>query len=711
MNKKQLVLLALVAVLLGAFFVFDLGVYLKLETLRESRAELQAEYAAAPWRSVLVYCIVYVTVTALSLPGAAVMTLGGAAIFGFATTAIAVSFASTIGATLAFLLSRFMLKDWAQRRFAAQLVAVNRGVEKDGALYLFMLRLVPAFPFFVINLVMGLSLMRASTFFWVSQLGMLPGTLVFVNAGSQLGRIDSAAAMLSPSLIGAFVLLGMFPWLVRAISRRVADRRKLRPWPRPKVFETNLVVIGAGSGGLVAALIAAAVEAKVVLVERNKMGGDCLNTGCVPSKALIRSARLVADLAASSRLGIHVHDFDVDFAAVMRRVGEVVKTIEPHDSVQRFTSLGVECVHGEARILSPYRVRVGNREIVTRTIVIATGARPAIPPIPGLDQAPLLTSDNIWQRETRPGKLLVLGGGPIGVELAQALSRLGSEVSLVEMAPRLLPREDPEVSQLVAKALASSGVTLFLGHRAQAFSQHDGKRFLTVDVDGRQDQVQFEEVLVAIGRRAVTDGLGLEELGISTRPDGTVETNEYLQTDIPTVFACGDVAGPYQFTHTASHQAWYATINALFGGFRRFRADYSVIPMAVFCDPEVARVGINETQAVEQGVAFEITRYPLDELDRAIADDATEGFVKILTASGSDRILGATIVGSHAAEMLAELTMAMRYKLGLNKILSTVHVYPSFSEAAKFAAGSWKRAHAPATALRFARWLHRVRRG
>ncbi len=645
--------------------------------------------------------------TGLSIPGATVLTLVGGAIFGFAWGTVLVSFASSVGATLAFLLSRFVLRDWVQTRFGAQLRRINEGIEREGAFYLFTLRIVPAVPYFAINLAMGVTPIRAWTFYWVSQIGMLGATLVYVNAGTQLASIASPTGILSPQVIGALVLLGFFPLVAKRVVEAWQARRVYSRWPKPRKFDRNLIVIGAGSAGLVAAYIAAAVRAKVTLIEKHRMGGDCLNTGCVPSKALLRSARLVSEIRNSSSYGIRKASAEFDFADVMERVQRVVRSVEPHDSVERYTSLGVECIQGAARITSPWSVQVGGRTLTARAIVIAAGARPLVPPIPGIENIRVLTSDNLWDLRELPRRLVVLGGGPIGCELAQAFARFGSQVTQVEMLPRLLAREDPEASALIEARFREEGIDVRVGHRAVRF---EGKT-LVCESAGRESRIEFDELLCAVGRAANVTGYGLEELGLPLTPARTLQTNEYLQCLYPNIYACGDVAGPYQFTHTAAHQAWYASVNALFGRFRRFRADYSVIPWATFTDPEVARVGLSEAEAKERGIACEVTRYDLAELDRAIADEAARGFVKVLTVPGKDRILGATIAGEHAGEMIAEFVAAMKHGIGLDKVLGTIHVYPTLAEANKYAAGAWKKAHAPQGLLRKVERFHAWMRG
>jgi len=474
------------------------------------------------------------------------------------------------------------------------------------------------------------------------------------------------------------------------------------------------VVIGAGSAGLVASLIGAAVKAKVTLVEKHQMGGDCLNTGCVPSKALLRTAKILAQIRNSEKYGIKRASAEFDFADVMERVQRVVKTIEPHDSVARYTGLGVECLQGEARLISPWEVEITNGknekiQLTARSIVIATGARPFIPPIPGIEQMDCLTSENVWNIRVLPRRLVVLGGGPIGSELTQAFARLGARVTQVEMLPRILAREDPEISDLVMAKFRAEGVDVLVDHKARQFLVDNGQKVLICEHQGQDVRIEFDQLLCAVGRVARTEGFGLEKLGIPITRARTIETNEFLQTVYPNIYACGDVAGPYQFTHTAAHQAYYAAVNGLFGGFKRLRADYSVIPWATFTDPEVARVGLNETEAKQRNIPYEVSVYGLDDLDRAIADEEAHGLVKVLTVPGKDRILGVTIAGNHAGDLIAEFVAAMRHGFGLNKILGTIHIYPTLAEANKYAAGVWKKAHAPQGVLRqvekFQAWM------
>ncbi|GFD89504.1 pyridine nucleotide-disulfide oxidoreductase [Tenacibaculum sp. KUL152] len=715
---KKIALLAVIAAAITGFFYFDLNSYLTLEGMKGSLTTFQREIEANPVVSIGVFFAVYVAVTALSLPGAAILTLAAGALFGLAQGLVIVSFASSIGATLAFLVSRFILRDTVRNKFKDKLNKIDEGVEKQGAFYLFTLRLVPVFPFFLINLLMGLTSLKTWTFYWVSQVGMLAGTAVYVNAGTQLAQIDSLAGIVSPGLIFSFVLLGIFPWIAKAIVAVVNRRRVYKGYTKPKSFDRNLVVIGAGAGGLVTSYIAAAVKAKVTLVEAGEMGGDCLNYGCVPSKAIIKSAKVATQMRHADSYGLDAVTPTMSFKNVMARVHDVIAAIAPNDSVERYTNLGVDVVKGYAKIIDPWTVEIkkndgGIQTLTTKNIVVATGAAPFVPDLPGIKDSEYVTSDTLWakfaDKEDAPKKLIVLGGGPIGCELAQAFSRLGSDVTQVELAPRLMGREDADVAEYAESVLRESGVNVLTSHKALRFEHKDGVKVLIAEKEGHELAIEYDEVIVAVGRKARLTGFGLEDLGIQF--DRTIETDEYLQTLMPNIFAAGDVVGPYQFTHVAAHQAWYAAVNALFGTFKKFKVDYRVIPWTTFIDPEVARVGLNEREAKEQGIEVEVTRYEFAELDRAVAESARKGFIKVLTPPGKDKILGVTIVSEHAGDLLAEFVIAMKYDLGLNKILGTIHAYPTWAEGAKYAAGNWKRANAPEKLLNYVEKYHTWRRG
>lgn len=691
----KILLFMIIICLIWMFFLFDLEQYFSLSNLKNELTAFKEYYGQHKIVTMGIYMVIYILMAALSLPGAAVMTLAGGALFGIFYGILLVSFASTIGATLAFLFSRYMFKEWVQNRFSSKLAAINKGMDKEGGFYLFTLRIVPIFPFFVINLVMGLTTIKTFVFYIVSQVGMFPGTIVFVNAGTQLAKIESASGILSLNIILSFALLGIFPIVAKRFTDMVRQRKVFSKFSKPSTYDYNMVVIGAGSAGLVASLIAAAVKAKVALIEENKMGGDCLNTGCVPSKALIASAKLLSRAKRAEEFGLDRVAIDFDFAKVMERIQSIIKRIEPHDSAERFTGLGVDCIKGRAKIVSPFEVKIDDKILTTKNIIIATGAKPMIPGLPGLEKINYLTSDTIWDIRTLPEKFVVLGAGPIGCELAQAFSRLGSKVTLVQRGAQIMKKEDPDASGIIIDKFRSEGIDLRLNHPATAVEVLEGKKLLICEHERKEVRIEFDEILIALGRTPNVKGFGLEEMGVELTGSKHIETNDFLQTNFPNIYCSGDVHGRYQFTHTAAHEAWYSSVNALFGSFKKFRVNYGVIPWATYTDPEVAKVGLNETDARLAGIQYEVVKYGIDDLDRAIADSEDHGFVKVLTVPGKDRILGVTIVGNHAADVIAEFVLAMKHGIGLNKILGTIHIYPTMAEANKYAAGLWKKEHAP----------------
>ena len=715
---KKLFLVLIAAAAIGLFFHFNLHQLLTLEGLKGSMDQFSQYKEQSPLLVFGGFFLLYVVVTALSLPGAAILTLAAGALFGLVEGLLVASFASTVGATLAFLVSRYLLRDTIKQRFPERLGAIDAGVEKEGGFYLFTLRLVPVFPFFLINLLMGVTAIKAWTFYWVSQIGMLAGTFVFVNAGTQLAQIESLSGILSLDLILSFALLGVFPFIAKGILNVFKKRRVYKNYTKPKKFDRNMIVIGAGAGGLVTSYIAAAVKAKVTLIEAGEMGGDCLNYGCVPSKAVIKSAKIAEQIRHGEHYGLENMAPQFSFKKVMARVHKVIADITPHDSVERYTNLGVDVVKGYGKLLDPWTVEIklndgGTQTLTARTIVIATGARPFVPPLPGIEETGYVTSDTLWTKfaelEEAPKKLVVLGGGPIGSELAQSFARLGSNVTQIEMAERIMIKEDLEVSTFAHEVLIESGVNILTSHQALRCEARDGKKFIVVKHNDTEIDIEYDELLCAVGRSARLKGYGLEELGIET--NRTVITNEYLETLYPNIFAAGDIVGPYQFTHVAAHQGWYAAVNGLFGNLKKFKVDYRVIPWTTFIDPEVARVGLNEQDAIDKGIDYEITRFEFEELDRAITDSATKGFIKVITPKGKDKILGVTVVSEHAGDLIAEFVLAMKHGLGLNKILGTIHSYPTWAEGNKYAAGEWKRAHAPEKVLNMLEKYHAWRRG
>lgn len=709
---KKLLILVLIIIFVLGFYELG-GEWLLPETY-------QALYQDNPLKTQLAFFITYVLMAALSIPGAAIMTLVAGAIFGLAQGLLIVSFASSLGATLAFLMSRLLLKDWVQDKFSGYLKTINAGVKKEGSFYLFTLRLIPLVPFFAINLLMGLMPISAWRFYWVSQLGMLAGTAVYVNAGAELGQVIiseqslSLAGIMTPGLLIALLLLAIFPWFAKAIMAKLSANRALllrsNGRAKPKKFDDNLIVIGGGAAGLVSSIIGSAVKAKVTLIEQDKMGGDCLNTGCVPSKAIIHAAKIVHENRQGHEKGLLCGSpAAIDFQQIMKHVHGSIKAIEPHDSIERYEGLGVSCVIGQGKIISPWEVEIqhsdGRIEVRSAAnIIIATGGQPRIPPIPGLDQVSYYTSNTLWQIKTLPKRLVVLGAGPIGCELGQAFARLGSQVSMVDKGAFLMPREDDDVSQLVADAMKNEGVLFMSGRSIVRLSSTDDGHLAELD---NGEVIEFDALLLAIGRTGNTANLGLESVGLDVDSNGFLAVNEYLQTDCPTIYACGDVIGGYQFTHVSAHEAWFASVNSLFGRFKRFRADYRVIPWATFISPTVARVGLSTKDAKTKHIPFESTQYGLDDLDRAITDDAAMGFVRVLTVPGKDKILGVTIVGARADDLIAVFVIAMKHDLGLNKVLGTIHAYPTYMEANKFVAGQWKRKQVSAKLLAWLDCYHK----
>jgi len=712
---KKLLILVLIAGAIFGFYQLGGEQWLLPSTY-------QALYQDNPWLTAGIYFGVYVAVTALSIPGAALMTLIGGAVFGLWTGLLIISFASTIGATLAFLMSRTLLKDWVQKKFGQYLNTINQGMEKDGAFYLFTLRLIPVVPFFAINLLMGLMPISAMRFYWVSQLGMLAGTAVYVNAGAQLGELEelSLAGVMNPGLLGAFVLLGLFPWFAKGLLGKYQAQRNLKVRAngraKPAKFDDNLLVIGAGAAGLVSSIIGSATKAQVTLIEKHKMGGDCLNTGCVPSKAIIHAAKVVHESQKGLQSGLLKGNIEgIDFDKVLQHVHGSIKAIEPHDSVERYEGLGVNCIAGSGKLISPWEVEIetagGQKETRSAAnIIIATGGRPRVPDIPGLEEIEYYTSDSLWDIKKLPEQMIVLGAGPIGCELGQAFARLGSQVTMVDRGELPMPREDDDVAQLVLESMVADGVIHKAGRSIAELSKAavgtSAEGSYTAKLDNGEE-LAFDALLIAVGREANTHNLGLEALGISTDKNGFVEVDEYLQTDCPAIYACGDVIGGYQFTHVSAHEAWYASVNSLFGRFKRFKADYRVIPWATFTSPEVARVGLNEKDATANGIDYEVTQYGLDDLDRAITDDAATGFVRVLTVPGKDKILGATIVGPRADDLISSFVTGMKHGLGLNKVLGTIHAYPTYMEANKYVAGMWKKKQVSAKLLDWLGKYHR----
>lgn len=712
-KKKTIIFCIIILILVCIVFLqktTSLGNYFTLDYIKSQKESLVLAYENNRATFIIIFFCAYVLVAALSIPGAAIMTLLAGAIFGLLTGTVLVSFASTIGATCAFLLARWLFSDYLKKRFSNALDKVNKGIEKEGAFYLFALRLIPIFPFFLINILMGLTSMKIGTFYIVSQLGMLAGTIAYVNAGKEIAKIDSLKSILSPSLLAAFAIVGLLPLISKMILNILRRNKNLPKFPKPKKFDYNIIIIGAGSAGLVASYISSLLKAKVALIEKNEMGGDCLNTGCVPSKALIRVAKIFNDIKRSQKFGIHQITIDYDFAQIMEHIQEIIHKVAPHDSIERYTALGVDCYQGEAKILSPYLIQINNQTFSTKNIIIATGGTPIIPNIEGIHAVNPLTTDTIWNIREQPKHLIIIGGGPVSCELSQCFARIGTKVTIIQHDDTLLKKEDSEVGSFILKTLQEEGITIFTKTQPKRFETKNGQKILEILENGQIKTLIFDELLVATGRKPNLTGFGLENIGIEFSKNSKIELSEALQTNFPNIFICGDAAGSYQFTHFAAHQAWYASINALFHPLWKFKVDTRLIPWCTFTDPEVAHVGLNEKQAKEKNIPFEITTYPIDDLDRAITDVENRGFIKVLTVPNKDKILGVTIVATHASDIILEFIQAMKYNIGLNKILNTIHIYPTLGEANKYVAGNWKKQHVCQKALKILEKFHTFRR-
>tara|TARA_R110002049_G_scaffold252264_1_gene426929 strand:+ start:63065 stop:65191 length:2127 start_codon:yes stop_codon:yes gene_type:complete len=687
--KRIIIFLVIIASIIFAAVIFDVSNYLTFTELKERQAELQSLVSNNAFTAAALFFFVYVIATSISIPGAFVFTLAGGALFGFIQGVILVSFASTIGALFAYLVARYFLHDFVQNKFSDRLKLINRKVDKEGAFYLLFLRLVPVFPFFLVNLVMALTTIRAFTFYWVSQLGMLPATLIYVNAGTQIAKISSPGDITSPSVIFALVLLGILPFITKGIMSALKVRRIYKNFSKPDSFDYNTVVLGGGSAGLVAAYTTSTLQGKVALVEKQQMGGDCLNTGCVPSKSILRSAKFIADIKNFASYGLSSANYELEFKNIMTRVHDKIATIEPKDSVTRYTELGVHCEQGNAVVVSPWQVKVNDRILSTKNIIIATGATPAVPGITGLDKIPYFTTDTIWSLTELPEELLIIGAGPIGCELGQAFARLGSQVTIVNNQASILPNEDDEAAKLVATSLARDNITLLNNFISDKFINDFDHYSLIGSHNDKAATICFSHLLIATGRKPSTDGLA--KLNLETDDHGRIITNDTLQTMYPNVYACGDVTSSMQYTHAASHQAWYAAFNALFHPVKKFKCTLENIPRAVFTDPEITSLGYGEKQLTEKNIDYKVTTFPMEDIDRAITDNATTGFIKVFTPANNDRILGVCIVGEHASELIAEFVLAKTNGLGLNKILKTVHIYPTRSEINRMVAGKWRR--------------------
>jgi len=702
-RNKTFILLFLISIT-SIIYYYALDEHLSFSSLKNNQQAILAHVQDNFWQSALIYFVTYILVATLSIPGATVLTLAGGAIFGFSIGLIMVSFASTIGASLAFLGSRYFFKSWIQKKYSHRLYSINQELKTRGIFYLFVLRLTPIFPFFIINLLFGLTNIKTTTFFWVSQIGMLAGTIVFVNAGTQLSQLESMQEILSFQIIGSFVLLALLPIISKLIIKLIQHHIIYKKFTKPKKFDNNLIIIGAGAGGLVSAYIGSTLKAKVTLIEDNKMGGDCLNSGCVPSKTLIKLSQLLWQIKLAPHVGIKVNSPEIEFSEIMQQVQNSVKSIAPNDSIERYTKLGVNVITGKATIKTPYEVMVNGKTLTTKNIIIATGASPTVPKIPGINDIKYLTSDNIWNLKTLPKQMLILGGGVMGCEFAQAFSRLGSKVTIIEKNRTLLDESDFEVAAAIQQKFKQEGIKVICNAQIKQIRNTENTKELICVQKNQTLSLEFDEILLAIGRTANISGFGIEEMAIETQ--GSIVTDKFMATNYPNIFAVGDVTGKNQLTNVAAEHAWHATVNALLGFAKKFKYNAEIIPTTIFCSPEIAQVGLNEKIAIQKNIAYEVTNYNLKNSDRAICENKAFGWIKILTIPKKDTILGVTIVGAQAGEMLPEFVIAMKHNLGLNKILGTIHAYPTWSEANKHAAGNWRKQNTSPKILKLLEKLH-----
>jgi len=691
--KRIIVFLLIIAAIFFMADWFDLSKHLTLSQLKHHQLYLHSLVQDFPVQSVVIYFIAYIVMAGLALPGALIFTLAGGALFGLATGVILASFASTLGALASFLVARFFLHDFVQTRYQQRLTVINQKIQQQGATYLLFLRLVPAFPFFMVNLLMALTPISARTYYIVSQIGMLPATFIFVNAGTELAKISSVDDILSIPLLLSLLLLACLPFISKQLAKRVSCWRLYKSWQRPKKFDYHTIVIGGGAAGLVAAYTTQTLQGKVALIEKHQMGGDCLNTGCVPSKSILRTAKFIHDIGQHSNYGVQQAEFKLQFQQVMQRVREKISTIAPKDSIKRYNDMGVDCFQAHAQLLSPWQVEAVSKNskitISAKNIILAGGATPNVPTIPGLENINYYTSDNIWHLDHLPEKLLIIGAGPIGCELGQAFVRLGAKVTIINRNERILTNEDPQAAHALQYALQQDGVKILNNFNPLRIDDNSKNFSLMGEQHNEILHIAFSHCLIATGRKPSL--LGCEALDIETNSHGQVITNDKQQTNYPNIYACGDITSPLQYTHSASHQAWYAAFNALFRPFKQFNCQLNHIPRAIYTDPEVASLGISEQQAIQKNIPHEISYFAMDDVDRAITDEATTGFIKVITRRNNDKILGVCIVGEHSSELIAEFVLAKTHNLGLNKILQTVHLYPTRGEINRLVAGQWRQ--------------------
>ncbi len=689
---KKVGLIVLIIVCVIAYYRLDGNQYLNLENIKLHHQELLSAYQQNPFSFSLFYFFVYVVLVALSFPGATVLSLAGGYIFGFIKGLLIINWASTIGASVAFLMARFFFKDFLQRKFHHTFLKINQGMDREGNQYLLTLRLIPIFPFFLINILMGLTNISFWRFFIVSLIGMLPGTAVYVWAGTTLQNVNSVSDIFTSKMITIFFLVGLIPIIQSKFLIYLKQRKNYLKFSKPKKFDYNLIVIGGGAAGLVNAYIAANLKAKVLLVEESNMGGECLNYGCVPSKALI-------SLSNTKKYS------KTNFAELKNEISNIIQSIAPHDSIDRYSNMGVDCEKGKANLISPFEIQINGKTFSGKKIVIATGAKPFYPTIDGLDKNKVFDYESVWKLEKLPDHLVIIGGGAIGCELALAFSKLGSKVSIIEQNA-VLASEDRDMVNHVLTGLRTSTINIFENCKIISVNHDENK--IIFENENKITEIHFEHLLLACGKVGNTEAIS-SNLNFDLDSRNYIVVNEYLETvKYRNIYACGDVNGLKQLTNAASHQAWYTSINALFGTWKKFRIEHDFIPHAVFIEPELARVGLNELDAKRKSIEYDLYLFDASDLDRNLIERNKLGKIKVLTIKNTDQILGVTIVGEAASEILAEFVLAMKYHLGLNKVLATSHIYPSFSEQNKYVAGVWKKNSVPKYIYKILKKYHQI---
>ncbi len=663
----------------------------------------------------------YAVLTVAMIPGSA-LTIGSGLIFGFWKGFAVVTVGANLGALGAFLLARTLFRERAEALARGQKTfrAVDSAIAREGFRIVLLLRLSPVFPFTVLNVLLGVTGISAASYVLANLIGMLPGTLMFVYLGT-LGEAAAGTQSLGQTVLRIVGLAAtvVVTVVITRIARRALKAASLDGGANPGVAPEaapvgagaktipgdaydqallasvkptahvnpipqdryNLVVIGAGTAGLVTAAGGAGLGAKVALIEKHMFGGDCLNVGCVPSKGIIRAGRAAAAVREAGAFGIRLAgEPRIDFAATMERMRRLRAGIAPHDSVKRFSELGIDVYLGEGRFTGPDEIEVGGNKLRFQAAVIATGARATFPRIPGIEEVEPLTNENVFTLTELPRSLILLGAGAIGCEMAQTFRRLGSEVTIVIRGNRIMTREDPDAALIVQRKFEQEGIRVLTGSAIKRAEKRGGKKVIVIERDGSEESVEADQILIGMGRAPNVEGLGLSAAGIAYGTEGvTVDAN--MRTTNPRVFAAGDICSRLKFTHAADAQARIVLRNALF--FGRARATDLVIPWCTYTDPEIAHVGCYEKEARDRGLAVTTFTVPLEDVDRAILDGETEGFGRIHLKSGTDRILGATVVASHAGDMIGELTMAIQNGLGAGKLASVIHPYPTQGEVVR----------------------------